>query len=417
MKKHLIAVFIAVVTCLAALSGCSLVRGFEKDLQVVFEVDGKYYDSGTVNIFNNAVVEEPAAPKGYYFRGWTNVPEWTAEESVTVPVLENTGLVRYNDIKDMVQAGRESVTLYGVFSEIVRHDLKVAWYDKETTSGLNQAAMDGFKTKLYAYLTEEGKNPESLDIIIQGYDGDVGTSCSAIMKHGDVDIMVGWAGTSNLTGTGGMPAEDILENVGKVKIGSKDRYAARLSDTELTKLVYIWIQNEYGAGYVPPVVEPDPEPEPTPDPAYDFGAFTETRLVLGWWTDSGSGLSETIVNGVVDGLKASLTASGKDVSALTIEIKGYDGKVKVAGEAILADTDPADILFGFGGNLTTSTADGANGGNLTSIKLENRLSGVKMGEKTGRYIDVYDDTNDFAKAVFEWFKSEESARALFAPVA
>ena len=416
MKKHLIAVFIAVVTCLAALSGCSLVRGFEKDLQVVFEVDGKYYDSGTVNIFNNAVVEEPAAPKGYYFRGWTNVPEWTAEESVTVPVLENTGLVRYNDIKDMVQAGRESVTLYGVFSEIVRHDLKVAWYDKETTSGLNQAAMDGFKTKLYAYLTEEGKNPESLDIIIQGYDGDVGTSCSAIMKHGDVDIMVGWAGTSNLTGTGGMPAEDILENVGKVKIGSKDRYAARLSDTELTKLVYIWIQNEYGAGYVPPVVEPDPEPqppvEPTPDPVYTFNEFTETRLVLGWWNSSSSGLSETIVIGVVEGLKAALTASGKDVSALTIDIKSYSGKVAAAGGEILTDTDPADILLGFGGNLIDT-----DGGNLTSIKAENRLSGVKMGEKTGRYIDVYDDTNDFAKAVFEWFKSEESARALFAPAA
>jgi len=346
MKKHLIAVFIAVVTCLAALSGCSLVRGFEKDLQVVFEVDGKYYDSGTVNIFNNAVVEEPAAPKGYYFRGWTNTAEWTEEESVTVPVLENTGLVRYNDIKDMVQAGRESVTLYGVFSEIVRHDLKVAWYDKETTSGLNQVAMDGFKTKLYAYLTEEGKNPESLDIIIQGYDGDVGTSCSAIMKHGDVDIMVGWAGTSNLTGTGGMPAEDILENVGKVKIGSKDRYAARLSDTELTKLVYIWIQNEYGAGYVPPVVEPDPEPEPVVEP----------KIVIGWYakTDT-TGLTQTMMDNFKVALKAYLTEQGQNISDEEIEIREYAAELGVGdiGTQINASQD-VDVLIGMGGNITST---------------------------------------------------------------
>ena len=366
MKKHLIAVFIAVVTCLAALSGCSLVRGFEKDLQVVFEVDGKYYDSGTVNIFNNAVVEEPAAPKGYYFRGWTNVPEWTAEESVTVPVLENTGLVRYNDIKDMVQAGRESVTLYGVFSEIVRHDLKVAWYDKETTSGLNQTAMDGFKTKLYAYLTEEGKNPESLDIIIQGYDGDVGTSCSAIMKHGDVDIMVGWAGTSNLTGTGGMPAEDILENVGKVKIGSKDRYAARLSDTELTKLVYIWIQNEYGAGYVPPVVEPDPEPT------------TKTELVIAYYNNSSdaSGISAENMNEFKTKLEAYLATQETYKDSVSVIIKDFIGGVETTCNSVKSD-DSICIMVGWNDKITDYMTVGTDfvektDGNTVKIGSKNR---------------------------------------------
>lgn len=386
MKKHLIAVFIAVVTCLAALSGCSLVRGFEKDLQVVFEVDGKYYDSGTVNIFNNAVVEEPAAPKGYYFRGWTNVPEWTAEESVTVPVLENTGLVRYNDIKDMVQAGRESVTLYGVFSEIVRHDLKVAWYDKETTSGLNQAAMDGFKTKLYAYLTEEGKNPESLDIIIQGYDGDVGTSCSAIMKHGDVDIMVGWAGTSNLTGTGGMPAEDILENVGKVKIGSKDRYAARLSDTELTKLVYIWIQNEYGAGYVPPVVEPDPEPT------------TKTELVIAYYNNSSdaSGISAENMNEFKTKLEAYLATQETYKDSVSVIIKDFIGGVETTCNSVKSD-DSICIMVGWNDKITDYMTVGTDfvektDGNTVKIGSKNRGAALVKDTELNRLVYVWIQT-------------------------
>ncbi len=386
MKKHLIAVFIAVVTCLAALSGCSLVRGFEKDLQVVFEVDGKYYDSGTVNIFNNAVVEEPAAPKGYYFRGWTNVPEWTAEESVTVPVLENTGLVRYNDIKDMVQAGRESVTLYGVFSEIVRHDLKVAWYDKETTSGLNQAAMDGFKAKLYAYLTEEGKNPESLDIIIQGYDGDVGTSCSAIMKHGDVDIMVGWAGTSNLTGTGGMPAEDILENVGKVKIGSKDRYAARLSDTELTKLVYIWIQNEYGAGYVPPVVEPDPEPT------------TKTELVIAYYNNSSdaSGISAENMNEFKTKLEAYLATQETYKDSVSVIIKDFIGGVETTCNSVKSD-DSICIMVGWNDKITDYMTVGTDfvektDGNTVKIGSKNRGAALVKDTELNRLVYVWIQT-------------------------
>ncbi len=386
MKKHLIAVFIAVVTCLAALSGCSLVRGFEKDLQVVFEVDGKYYDSGTVNIFNNAVVEEPAAPKGYYFRGWTNTAEWTEEESVTVPVLENTGLVRYNDIKDMVQAGRESVTLYGVFSEIVRHDLKVAWYDKETTSGLNQAAMDGFKAKLYAYLTEEGKNPESLDIIIQGYDGDVGTSCSAIMKHGDVDIMVGWAGTSNLTGTGGMPAEDILENVGKVKIGSKDRYAARLSDTELTKLVYIWIQNEYGAGYVPPVVEPDPEPT------------TKTELVIAYYNNNSdaSGISAQNMNEFKTKLDAYIATQETYKDSVSVIIKDFIGGVETTCNSVKSD-DSICIMVGWNDKITDYMTVGTDfvektDGNTVKIGSKNRGAALVKDTELNRLVYVWIQT-------------------------
>ena len=38
MRKTLMAALLAIVMCLAALSGCAMVRGFEKDVQVVLMV-------------------------------------------------------------------------------------------------------------------------------------------------------------------------------------------------------------------------------------------------------------------------------------------------------------------------------------------------------------------------------------------
>ena len=59
MKKHSIPLLLAAAMCLTVLSGCTAVKGFEKDLQVVLESNGAYYGCYTVNIFNNAVVPEP----------------------------------------------------------------------------------------------------------------------------------------------------------------------------------------------------------------------------------------------------------------------------------------------------------------------------------------------------------------------
>lgn len=41
MRKTLMAALLAIVMCLAALSGCAMVRGFEKDVQVVLMVNGE----------------------------------------------------------------------------------------------------------------------------------------------------------------------------------------------------------------------------------------------------------------------------------------------------------------------------------------------------------------------------------------
>ncbi|MDE7453330.1 MAG: InlB B-repeat-containing protein [Clostridia bacterium] len=494
MKKHLIAVIIAVVTCLlTALSGCSLLRAFEKDVNVVFEVDGKYVDGVTVNIFNNAIAPtfdedaEGAVPEGYKFMGWSASHDWKYGDDRDL-LISSGGIVRYAAVKDWTNGGTAvAVPIVIDKTTIPKGDLVIAWYSNSGTSGISDGDISAFETQLREYLTQEGYDVSGLEIVIRGYGGNVGTSCGNIRKDDDVDIMLGWAGTSNLTGTGSMEkGKDIFENASNIAIGSKDRYAALcvdrdLGERELAVKVYDWIREKYVAEGKESVLEnlkPVPvvtykvtfnsnggsavdekevesgktvqkpanpskegygfggwytdvdctegneydfstpvtddltlyakwtEGEPEPEPAYDFGEFTQTKLVFGWWTSDSSGLSEDLVKNVIAGLKTALTASGVDVSALTIEMRAYDGKIATAGPAVAEN--PADILLGFGGNLTS---------NGVTLKAENRLTGVKMGDKTGRYIDLYDDTNDFAKAVFTWFKSEEAARALFAPAA
>lgn len=497
MKKHIIAVFVAVITCLAALSGCSLIRGLENDVQVVFEVNGEYVDGVTVNIFNNAIAPvfdedaEGAVPEGFKFMGWSASHDWKYGDDRDL-LISSGGIVRYNAVKDWVNEGGTAVAVPVIIDRatIPRGDIVIAWYSNSGTSGISDEDIEAFEAELRGYLAVEGYDVSGMDIVIRGYGGNVGTSCGNIRKDDDVDIMLGWAGTSNLTGTGSMKkGEDIFENASNIKLGSKDRYAALCVDRdsgerELAVKVYDWIREKYAVrdedgnsqsvlenlkpvpvvtykvtfnsnggsavdvkdvesgktvqkpanptmeGYTfdgwytddgtfnneynfsTPVTgdltlyakwtEGEPEEPPVED-VYKFSEFTQTKIVLGWWTSSSSGLNEAIMNTVTKGLKDALTKSGIDVTALTIELRAYDGKIAAAGPAVAEN--PADILLGFGGNLTSNGVD---------LKSENRYSGVAMGTATGRYIDLYDDTNDFAKAVFEWFKSEESARALFA---
>ena len=247
MKKHIIAALLVIILCLAALSGCSFMKSFERDVQVVLEVDGEYYDSCTVNIFNNAIVTPPDVPtkfEGKTFIGWTAQQNWEELDIKEVKVSANKGLIRYNDVKDYIKGAERSVTLQAAFVEI---DLVIAWYDRGATSGLTEEYMASFEKNMYSYLTSNGYTPEDMYIVIRGYDGAVGASCAKIMSDGDVDIMVGWA--ANITSTGGMTqGTDFIENVGGITIGSTaNRYAARITDKELTNLVFDWIQSEYGA--------------------------------------------------------------------------------------------------------------------------------------------------------------------------
>ena len=101
MKKRWLAILIAIATCLAVLSGCSFVKVFEKDVQVVLRNGEEYVGTYTVNIFNNAVVPEPTKA-GYKFAGWSPKEDWTEGTDSEDLLSENTGLIRYDDLKDYV---------------------------------------------------------------------------------------------------------------------------------------------------------------------------------------------------------------------------------------------------------------------------------------------------------------------------
>jgi hypothetical protein len=164
------------------------------------------------------------------------------------PVSENRELIRYDDVKEYVDGERLSITLYAVFEDVPKRDLVIAWYAKTDTSGLDQNAMDMFQTKLYEYLASQNYKPDEMDILLRGYEGSVGDTCAAIKKDADVDMMIGWSNSENLAEKGGFAeGTDFLENTGDVTVGSKARYIARISDTELCRSVYGWVQSEYGA--------------------------------------------------------------------------------------------------------------------------------------------------------------------------
>lgn len=380
MKKHLIAVLIAIVACLVALSGCAAVKGLERDVQVILENDGEYVGTYTVNQFNNAVVPE-MEKEDLMFRGWSVLEDWT-EEDGDYYLTENTGLIRYDDIKDFVVGDSLSITLYAAYAPIPARDLVIAWYDKETTSGLNQSYMDAFQTQLYAYLTSQGYTPESMDIVIRGYSGDVGTTCSEIMKDSDVDIMVGWSSTSNITNTGGLvEGEDFIENNGGITIGAKERYAARLTDTELCNLVYKWIFEEYSETGLPE----DPEPA------------TEADLVIAWYnrhTDStDSGLTQEIMDSFATALNAYLTTQGYNPSDMQIVVRAYSGAVGDSCASIL-QTGDVDIMVGWSSNIDTT------GGMTEGADFIMNVGGVTIGTAE-RYAALLTNT-ELSKLVYTW---------------
>ena len=74
--------------------------------------------------------------------------------------------------------------------------------------------------------------------------GNVGTSCGQIMDDEDVDIMFGWSSISNVTSTGGMSEEMLLEAETSFSVGAKTRSVYRLSEKDTTRLVFNWMKTE-----------------------------------------------------------------------------------------------------------------------------------------------------------------------------
>lgn len=392
MKKHLIAMLLVVAMCLSALYGCAGLGALEKDVEVTLSMDGQTWGTYTVNAFNNAVVPVPDPPQGKIFYGWTADSDWQNKDAASIAVTANKGLIRYDDVKDGAKDGK--ITLYAVFTDAPKRDLVVAWYDKETTSGLNQTVMDTFTTELNAYLTEQGKTPADMDIDVRGYQGDVGTTCSAIKNDGDVDIMIGWSGKSNLSDKGGWVAgQDFLASYGKITLtnSTKARYAQRITDTELCNLVYAWILSTYaGEGGASNDYDIADENKPDPDPNPDENDYD---LVIAWYNNDKSGLTAEIMETFKTALTEYLVSQNK--SDVKVGIRAYEGTVKPSCDAIKTDGD-VNIMLGWGktsnlvdtGKWTAGTDFLENYGNICLTA-------------TARYSARITDT-ELCKSVYAW---------------
>lgn len=403
MKKHLVATLLVAVMCLLTLSACSVVAGLENDVNITLNVNGNALDGNyVVNTFNNAIVPVPEAPKGDVFLGWTADKDWQNKDIADVALSQNKGLIRYDDVKDYAVDGK--ITLYAVFGVQPRHDIAVAWYDKEKTSGLNQGVMDEFLTALKAFLTTQGYTPDSMDIVVRGYAGNVGPTCGAIMDDGDIDIMVGWAAASNIEGTGGMKrGVDFLQNYGNIKLtgASKARYTAKLSDSEVVNKVYRWILSTYaGEGGATkdydvadtPVV---PDPDPTPDPG-DIVITDNTLVVSVWNKPDGSWISTEQLEKLKTDFAAYLTEHKVDVSALHITWRVEEDTTNVA--ALVASVKAAgdvDFVLACGNNVNSR-------GNLENLEKIAVPDGTYM--TANRMIAVLnkDNPRQLAKILWEF---------------
>ncbi len=406
MKKGIAVLAIVLLALMTVLVGCSKKTSVPKEIQVVLKVNGETADVVTVDSFNNALVEEPVSADGEIFKGWTLQESW--EDPDSVPVLPNRGLVRYDDVKGAVVGDARSVILNAVFGEPPRRDLVVAWYSKESTSGMNQGHMDVFKEKLYAFLKTQGYEPEKMDIVIRDYNGGVADTCAAISKDADVDITVGWSSTGNLTSTGGWTeGEDFLENTGSITIGAKARYSARLSDTDMSKLVYAWILKEFGPEASAATTESTETAASAPAATETAPAVTETtvsagtndgKLVVAWYAKEGtSGLNQ----GYMDAFQAKLVEflASKGYSADILEVRGYDGKVGETCAAITASGD-VDLMVGWAASSNLVSTGGWTEG---KDFLEN-TGDITIGEKARYAARISDD--DMTKLVYAWIIGE-----------
>lgn len=414
MKKHLVATLLVAVMCLLTLSACSVVAGLEKDVNITLNVNGNALDGNyVVNTFNNAIVPVPEAPKGDVFLGWTADKDWQSKDIADVALSQNKGLIRYDDVKDYAVDGK--ITLYAVFGVQPRHDIAVAWYDKEKTSGLNQGVMDEFLTALKAFLTTQGYTPDSMDIVVRGYAGNVGPTCGAIMDDGDIDIMVGWAAASNIEGTGGMKrGVDFLQNYGNIKLtgASKARYTAKLSDSEVVNKVYRWILStyageggatkDYDVADTPVVPDPDPtptpDPEPTPDTSVDYGK----KLTVSIWNNTKGGwITEEQIAKLKTDFEAYLTEKGLDVSTLSITWRVETDVTNVAAlvAAVKAAGD-VDFVLACGKNVNSD-------GNLTNLEKLQVAESPYMA--ANRYIAVLNKDNPrlLAKVLYKFISGQD----------
>lgn len=473
MKKHLIAVLIAVVMCLSVLSGCSLMRSFEKDVTVVAKDGSFVLKTGVVNSFNSMIMPtrkadgqslEDSAESGYYFAGWATVENWReGEEGCDENQFFGKEYITYEDVKEVATDG--SVILYPAYKIKVNYFFVFGYYAWTSTSGLDETIMQPIAEDVEAYLYEQYSN--EIDAFLQldpdhnkvfemrGYNpgsNSIGGAGDMVNKDGDVGVFFG--GGDNMNSTGKMfcyartsrNADDSYSdnyNNSCIRIGGKSsRVAGLLQNDEVSISVYNWFQNyvkenideEFTVNEVtladlptkPAEEEKEPEEETSGDYIlhYTFAENDAYTVNIGWYALTGtSGLDDTYVKSVEgalnEALAAAITESGV---AATVTVKftalckdTENTAVRFMVDEIQnanADEDESNhinIVLGAGNNLTSTAGEVSK----TTISAAAKFKFGKMGTSTSdRYVHLLNDTG-LNRVVFEWLTHSKTAATAF----
>lgn len=241
--KKLITLILGVACSATLLSGCSLVKSFEEELNVVFMAEGDHIGDGTVTQFKNIktpTISDAYLPDAdYRFLGWTcyreNQLDLKDATHFKTQYIRAGAMLHYMDVakfKDNKTVICNALIMHK--DDIPRdyHYAVVAWYDKVATSGIDQNKATTLEEMVKSYLTSEGVSQEDQStIVFRGYTGNVGASTGAIMNDDDVDIMIGWA--ANISSTGVIPADAVLEEAtfNVPGLTTPTRYIHRLTDS------------------------------------------------------------------------------------------------------------------------------------------------------------------------------------------
>ena len=223
------------------LASCGLMKGLEHDLTIAIRHNGDLYFSGIVNEFNNIIMPQmdPAfiAP-GMKFAGYTLDIGWNIEKGLDALYKEGE-LVRYQNVKQYAYNGGVEFFSQFVTSTTplsLQHYLKLGWYNKPATSGLNETIIGKLSSQLNEYLASKGASEEELaDFVVKGYEGNVGSIGSQINEDDNVDVFIGAA--ANLLSTGGVEYVE-REAAGKNYGGVSGRYVYLLHDKPASRLLY-----------------------------------------------------------------------------------------------------------------------------------------------------------------------------------
>ncbi|MDY4819182.1 MAG: hypothetical protein SO206_02830 [Bacilli bacterium] len=221
--KKLITLILGVVCSATLLSGCSLAKSFEEELNVVFMAEGDHISDGTVTQFKNIktpTISDAYLPDAdYRFVGWTcyqeNQLDLTSPANFKKQYIRGGAMLHYMDVEKFKNNNTVVCNALIMHKDDIPKDYHyavVAWYDKVATSGIDQNKATTLEEMVKTYLTSEGVSQEDQNtIVFRGYTGNVGASTGAIMNDDDVDIMIGWA--TNISTTGVIPETAVLEDV------------------------------------------------------------------------------------------------------------------------------------------------------------------------------------------------------------